>query len=115
MKLLLVFFGGGIGSVVRYMVSFLLNGRIWPWGTLTVNIVGSFLIGILGAIASRGVISEEMRVFLIVGLCGGFTTFSTFSNECIMMIRNGDIGCAAIYMVVSVLVGLGATWVGIKI
>lgn len=110
LKFVLVFCGGGAGSIVRYAISLLLNGHGWPWGTLAVNVIGSFLIGLVGSFAGRGVISEEMRLFLAVGLCGGFTTFSTFSNECVAMLRNGDWIIAAVYIAVSVAAGIFAVW-----
>ena len=92
MKLLLVVFvGGGLGSLMRYGVQFILHERLlntlFPWGTLGVNLLGSFLIGLFYAWSVRFNMSEEMRLFLATGLCGGFTTFSTFSYENLMLLR----------------------------
>ena len=91
MNWLAVFIGGGIGSVARYAVSLALNGRGFPFGTFAVNVAGFFLIGIFGTLSSRLGWSETTRLLLSVGLCGGFTTFSTFSNECLSMVRQGEI------------------------
>ena len=93
-NLLLVGAGGFLGSAARYLVS-RLNTRIdWlsiPLGTLTVNVVGSLLLGFLIGISERSaLLNAEWRMFLMVGLCGGFTTFSTFSGENIMLMRNGQ-------------------------
>lgn len=114
MKFLLVFLGGGAGSVLRYAVALMMNGRGWPWGTLAVNVLGSFLIGLVGALSGKGVISEEARLFLAVGLCGGFTTFSTFSGECLAMLRAGDWLIVAVYIAVSVLAGIAAVWISVN-
>jgi len=88
-KILLVFLGGGTGSVLRYLVS---HGRFslvqgFPLATLCVNILGSFLIGFLSAWVARTILTNDLRLLLVVGLCGGFTTFSTFSNEGLQRFR----------------------------
>ena len=83
--LITVFLGGGLGSLMRYGVQAAMHGRIspflFPWATLSVNILGSFLIGMFYVLSARFNLSDETRLFLTTGLCGGFTTFSTFSHE----------------------------------
>ena len=85
MRFLLVLAGGALGSGARYLVSLWMVDRLgsaFPWGTLSVNVVGSFLIGLLATLADEfGAVSPDTRVFLIVGLLGGFTTFSSLSLE----------------------------------
>lgn len=114
--LLLVGCGGFVGSIFRYLLS-KLNGTIsflsLPLGTLTVNVVGSFIIGLLVALSQRsGALPESWRLFLMVGLCGGFTTFSTFSAENMALIQNGHIATAIMYTCLSCLLGLVAVFVG---
>ena len=90
-NVLLVGFGGFIGAIARFLVSHLnvyIDFLSIPVGTLIVNVSGSFLIGFLSGIADKSVLlTVEWRMFLMVGLCGGFTTFSAFSNENLMLIR----------------------------
>ena len=115
-QLLLIGAGGFIGSVARYLVS-RLNTRIeWfaiPLGTLTVNVVGSLLIGFLIGISEKSpILTVEWRMFLMVGLCGGFTTFSSFSGENLMLLRNGQILPLLLYMGLSVFLGFTAVYLG---
>ena len=87
-------------------------GEAMPWATLTCNIVGCFLIGLFYGLSARCGWSEETRLMLTVGLCGGFTTFSTFSNEGLAMIQAGDYGMYALYTVLSIGLGLPAVFIG---
>lgn len=107
-----IFVGGGLGSVLRYSVQLLLHERIvaysFPWATFAVNVIGSFLIGLFYALSSKFSLSEELRLFLTAGLCGGFTTFSTFSNDSLAMIRQGDTIFCLIYVILSVISGIVA-------
>ena len=115
MKILLVALGSALGGVLRYLVPCCFAAaKGFPWATLTVNVVGSLLIGLLsGALARHGGSSaESMRAFAIVGFCGGFTTFSTFSNETFRMIENSQWLSAAGYAGLSVAAGLVAVFVG---
>ena len=80
----------------------------FPWATLTVNVAGSFLIGLFYALSARLHLSEETRLFLTTGLCGGFTTFSTFSHENLALLRQGAYGAFALYATLSVATGLAA-------
>lgn len=111
-----IFFGGGIGSVLRYGVQLMLHERIvassFPWATLTVNILGSFLIGLFYAISAKFNLSEEVRLFLTAGLCGGFTTFSTFNNDILLMLRQGDVLLATTYIIGSIVIGISVCLLG---
>lgn len=115
-NILLIGFGGFIGSVARYFVSRL--NLYWdflsiPVGTLIVNVAGCFLIGFLTGISEKStLLSTELRMFLMVGICGGFTTFSTFANENLMLLQTGQIFSIAIYTALSVLLGFAAVYLG---
>lgn len=115
-QLLIIGFGGFIGSILRFLVSKL--NVSWhflsiPMGTFTVNIVGSLVIGFLvGLAAKTDLLNTDFRLFLMVGVCGGFTTFSSFANENMMLIQNGQIMTALIYISASILLGLAAVFLG---
>lgn len=104
--------GGALGSVARYMVgvgSTKMFGLAFPWGTLLVNIAGSFLIGaFVEMFALKWDLPQEARVFLTVGICGGFTTFSAFSLDAYVLIERGEWWLATAYAVGSVVLSLGA-------
>jgi fluoride exporter len=112
----LVAVGGLVGSVARYWLSGAvqdLTGAAFPSGTLAVNIVGSFVIGLVMALSlDRGVIGEEWRILLTTGFCGGFTTMSTFSYETLALLRAGESLLAFWNAVASFSACLGAAWVG---
>jgi CrcB protein len=115
-QLLIVGIGGFIGSIARFLVS-KLNIYIYffsiPIGTLTVNVLGSFIIGILTGIASKSeLISYNLRLFLMVGICGGFTTFSSFTNENFTLIQNGQLFTALLYTGLSIFLGFLAVYLG---
>jgi CrcB protein len=116
-NILLVFFGGGMGSVLRYLCSHierrLYPDIVFPISTFFVNIVGCFLIGILIGITTRGgILDEKTQLMLVVGFCGGFTTFSAFAAENIKMLENGNYLLFALYIAGSVAGGLLAMWGG---
>ena len=117
MKLILMIgVGGFIGSICRYLLSLLIQNKFlstYPFGTLSVNIIGCFLIGIIYALSDRGHFSVEWRLFLATGIIGGFTTFSSFSNETVSMLRDAQYGNALLYVSGSVILGLLATFCGI--
>ncbi|HWB63485.1 MAG TPA: fluoride efflux transporter CrcB [Chitinophagales bacterium] len=116
--LLLIGTGGFIGSVGRYLLSVLIQDKMlssFPFGTLSVNIIGCFLIGALFALSEKGMVSTDWRLFLVTGVCGGFTTFSSFSNETIALMRGGQIGYAFAYVAASLILGLLATFLAITI
>ena len=113
--------GGAIGSVLRYQVgrglTYWLGPQAvtaFPWATLTVNLIGSLAMGLLaGWLARHGENGEPMRLLLGVGLLGGFTTFSAFSLELMVLAERGQAGQAFIYGAVSVLAGLSALYIGL--
>lgn len=114
MNVLWVALGSAIGGVCRYGTSLWLNAAPgFPWGTLAVNVFGSLAIGALsGWLAHATGNVAAIRAFAVVGICGGFTTFSTFSNETFRMFENGQWGLAAGYVAASVAAGLAAVWLG---
>ena len=112
---LYVALGSALGGVCRYLVSLLLNTpKGFPWGTLGVNVLGALAIGLLsGWLAHRtGDGSAAIRAFAVVGFCGGFTTFSTFSNEAFRMLEGAQWAQFAGYVLASVLAGLAAVALG---
>ncbi|HEX2684944.1 MAG TPA: fluoride efflux transporter CrcB [Ferruginibacter sp.] len=112
-NLLLVGLGGGLGSVLRYLTGIFIGSKFFPYATMAVNITGSFIIGIVLAMGMReSGWANEWKLFLATGLCGGFTTFSAFSLENMEMIQNGKLGLAAGYIILSVLSGIGAVYLG---
>ncbi len=115
-KIFLVFIGGGIGSVSRYSLSGLvykIEGSGFPYGTFAVNIIGSFLIGLFLTMSQdRFLISPQFRVFVAIGIIGGFTTFSTFSFETVELLKDGSFTLGLLNIAVTVLLGLTATWAG---
>ena len=115
MKILLVAVGSGLGGVLRYLAPCWIGAaKGLPWATLTVNVVGSLLIGLLSGLLARhgGSSTEAIRCFAVVGFCGGFTTFSTFSNETFRLIESSQWLSAAAYVGLSVLAGLAAVFLG---
>ncbi|HTK38523.1 MAG TPA: fluoride efflux transporter CrcB [Pyrinomonadaceae bacterium] len=116
-NIFLVGVGGFLGSVFRYLVTIILARQFtssFPLGTLTVNIVGCFLIGILFALSEKGnLLTPEWRIFLTTGFCGGFTTFSTFSYESMKLMQDGEILYLSLNVALSVIVGFAATYLGI--
>ena len=114
-KLLLVFIGGGLGAMSRFLLTTALAGKLgnFPLGTLTANFLGSLLMGlVVGILAGR---YESIRLFVAVGFLGGFTTFSSFSAETLALIQNGQIFAASTNVIVSVVASLAACALGLKI
>ena len=116
MKILFLIGAGSFaGGIFRYLLSQYVQVRsfsAFPFGTLTVNVVGCFFIGVVFGLAGKGNISHEMRLFLATGLLGGFTTFSAFSNETFNMFRTGHFWFATVYILLSIFAGLAATFIG---
>ena len=113
---LLVFVGGGFGSVVRYFISKWLNNveNTIPYGTLTVNVLGSLLIGVvIGYFVEGSNMSEEQTLLLATGFCGGFTTFSAFAYEHHLFLKNGDYLNFAAYTLGSLILGIAAIFMGL--
>ncbi|MBA6152989.1 fluoride efflux transporter CrcB [Gelidibacter maritimus] len=114
-QLLLVFVGGGFGSVLRFIIGKYLNspGTGIPYGTFVANILGSLLIGIiLGLAFKNNTLSQNQVLFLATGFCGGFTTFSTFAYENHVFLKSGDFMSFAIYTIASFVVGFLAVFLG---
>lgn len=114
--ILLVFLGGGLGSALRFVISRVLNKSMldFPFGTFTVNIVGSLLLGlILGVSLKTGAFSNNTILFMATGFCGGFTTFSTFTFENQVFLRSGDYTNFAIYTMGSIIAGFAAVFIGL--
>ena len=120
MNSLLVMIGGAVGAFARYQfgrASFHLWGGSWPWGTLGVNIVGGLLMGVLaGWLARFGADGgEQLRLLLGVGILGGFTTFSSFSLEIMLMIEGGQWASAVLYAMASVVLSVVALFAGLSL
>ena len=115
MKLILIVGTGSfIGGIFRYLLSLLIQAKIttpFPFPTLTVNIIGCFLIGIVFGIFDKGQMSTEWKLFLATGVIGGFTTFSAFSLETFALLKEGHTVYALLYISASVILGLLATWI----
>ena len=109
---IIVFLAGGCGSVLRYLVRLAVPSALFPWATIGVNVAGSFAIGLFGALAARFGWSEVVRLALTVGLCGGFTTFSTFSREALALMTSGRWGAFTLYVSGSVILGIAAAALG---
>lgn len=114
--ILMVGAGSFAGGVSRFIASRLIQESVsssFPYGTFIVNILGCFLIGLFYGLSERGnLLNTEWRMFLTVGFCGGFTTFSTFSGENIAMLRDGSFFLVALYISLSLFFCLIATWFG---
>lgn len=117
-QLLLVFIGGGFGSVLRYIIGKALNSPSSgiPYGTFAANVLGSLLIGvILGLAAKNESLSQNQTLLLATGFCGGFTTFSTFAYENHVFLKSGDFTSFAIYTIASFVLGFLAVFLGMHI
>jgi len=114
-QILLVFIGGGTGSILRYLISRgLNNATVLPLGTLLVNVVGSLLIGfVIGLGYRQQLISENGMLLLATGFCGGFTTFSAFSYENQLFLKSGDFLSLGMYTASSLILGIAATFAGL--
>ncbi|SIQ04263.1 camphor resistance protein CrcB [Rhizobium sp. RU20A] len=119
LNIVLVAIGGAIGSVLRYLVSLATLrqfGPAFPWGTFTVNLVGGLLIGMVaGVFALRSEAPQEIRLFLITGCLGGFTTFSAFSLDAVTLFERGQVLTAAGYVVASVGFSIGGVFAGLAL
>ena len=118
-NILLVGLGGGLGSMVRYLCQRWVAANYmhsFPWGTFAVNIIGCFAIGIFWGLSFKSFDNNESwKLFLMTGLCGGFTTFSAFTIEGIGLLKEEKLALFFSYVAASVLIGLLATYAGMKI
>jgi len=113
---LLVGLGGGLGSVLRYGSSLLVNSKLFPWATLAINILGSLIIGIVFAMSIRQEpLGNNWKLFLATGICGGFTTFSAFSLENMGLLQSGKYGMAIAYVCASIVLGIAAAFIGYQL
>ena len=117
MNILFVAFGGALGSVSRYLLGTWIQSVSksidFPFGTLTVNLIGCFVIGFLSQLAeARSVFTSESRAFVFVGILGGFTTFSSFGNDTINLVRDGETFNALANVGANVILGLVLVWLG---
>lgn len=110
--------GGAIGSLARFWLAeaFVALGMVYfPWATLVANVSGSFLIGVIAALTGpdgRLLVSPELRLFWMVGICGGYTTFSSFSLQTLTLAQGGEWGRAVLNVVLSLVLCLIAVWLG---
>jgi CrcB protein len=116
-SILFVAFGGALGSVCRYLLGtwmqILSKSIDFPYGTLTVNMIGCFVIGFLAQLAeARGVFTSESRTFMFIGILGGFTTFSSFGNDTVNLLRDGETINALANIGANVIFGLILVWLG---
>ena len=116
-RFLIVAAGGALGAVARYGMGRLLPAAAWPWPTLTVNVLGGLLMGLLtGWLAFRGgANSEAIRLFAAVGVLGGFTTFSAFSLEAALMIERRQLAMAGGYVLASAVLSIAALFIGLLV
>jgi len=119
-EIVLIGIGGGVGAIFRFLVSRFSQGILgfaFPYGTLIVNVTGAFFIGLLSVLIFERVahLGEELRALLLIGLLGGFTTFSTFSLETLELWRRGEVFKTILYISLSVGLSLVATWGGMVI
>lgn len=119
MAFFIVFLGGGLGAALRHGVNLAaarLLGTSFPWGTLTVNVVGSLIMGLMaGWFAFESAPSQHWRLFLTTGILGGYTTFSTFSLDVALLYERGEIGLAALYVLLSVAVSIAGLFAGLAL
>jgi len=113
----LVALGGALGSVSRFLLGPALQRAFdatFPVGTLFINVIGSLILGFVLGLAAEGVdVRPEARAFIAIGFCGGFTTFSTFSYEAVRLLEDGEGSRAALYIMASVVLSIGAAFIGL--
>jgi CrcB protein len=113
-EFLLVGAGGALGSMLRYAGNLLYNNKSFPATTFLINIIGSFIIGIVIGCSIKNNSSINWKLFLATGICGGFTTFSAFSFENLSLLQEGKIFTSLLYIAGSVVLGIAAAWLGYK-
>ena len=107
--------GSFLGGGLRYIISVFFNQKVnpdFPYATLSVNLLGCLLIGVFYGLFEKSVINNDWRLFLTTGLCGGFTTFSAFSNESLELFKQGNIMSMLMYILISIIVGIALTYAG---
>lgn len=113
----LVALGGALGAALRYGLGAWLQGfsAAFPYSTLFINVSGSLFVGLVLRLSLEGALSGEARLFLAVGVCGGYTTFSTFSYELLALVQGGEWGKAFLYASLSLVLGFLAVWLGYRL
>lgn len=113
-NLLYVGLGGLLGSVLRYLVGIATRSASFPLATFTVNIIGSFIIGCMFGLASKHQLTTDNKwwLFIVTGICGGFTTFSAFSLEALQLLQQNKFGTFTLYIAGSLIAGIAATYTG---
>lgn len=118
-NIVLVGLGGAIGSILRYLSSVLVDRycqSLFPWATWIINIAGCFIIGLLlGFLERQQLASPDVRLLIVTGFCGGYTTFSTFAAENFNLLQGGQTGIALLYITTSVTIGILAVWLGLSL
>lgn len=119
-KIVLVLLGGAFGTGIRYLLSSLIYSKVkqptFPYANLVINVSGSFLIGILAELfEARVLVAPVARIALLTGVLGGYTTFSSFTFETVSLLRDGQIGLATLNVSLSVVLGLAAVWLGMRL
>jgi fluoride exporter len=113
---ILVGLGGALGSMLRYAVCLFFTNKYFPAATFAVNILGSFIIGWVLALSLKDEnFLTNWKLFLATGICGGFTTFSAFSAENVALLQNGKYFVALLYVILSIILGIAAAWLGYNI
>ncbi|MFF5213093.1 fluoride efflux transporter CrcB [Streptosporangium sp. NPDC000396] len=118
MNWLLVLLGGAIGAPLRYLTDRAVQARhdtVFPWGTFTVNVVGSLILGVLAGAALSGAVGTGVQLLLGTGLCGALTTYSTFSYETLRLAETGAMFFAVANVIASIVAGLGAVFIGLTL
>jgi CrcB protein len=118
-NLILIGIGSFAGGIGRYLTQQFVQKHYpssIPYGTLTANVLGCFVIGLVYALSSKGnILSPEMRLLLATGVCGGYTTFSSFAYENVNLLQDGEFFYFSLYLILSLVIGLGAVYLGILI
>ncbi len=117
-KILLIGFGGFIGACLRYAISGIAHkhlGSNFPWGTLTVNLIGAFAIGFFWQLSTQFIDTTNLKLFVLVGMIGSLTTFSTYSLETLNLIKNSEFSLAAFNILASNILGILIVFIGILV
>jgi CrcB protein len=118
MKLIAVIFGATIGASARYILGGFIASRVrggYPWGTLTINLTGCLLIGLLWGLSERSGWSPVLRSFVFIGILGSYTTFSSFGLETLQLLREGQTGACLAYLLASNIGGVALVWLGLSL